>query len=108
MTEKLNPPHYEALADDFSVLRRRLFDHASEPWEGDKVTLKANLIHLPKSWSDIIGSTSHTSAAQVCPISITEDEVTECLRFHAAQMEADEQLQACRDVVGIGPEGWYL
>jgi hypothetical protein len=26
--------------------------------------------------------------------------------LHAAQVEADEQLQACRDVIGVGPEGW--
>lgn len=28
------------------------------------------------------------------------------MRLHAAQIEADEQLQACRDAIGIGPEGW--
>ena len=42
----------------------------------------------------------------MCPISFSEDEVNECLRLNAEQIEADEQLQACRDVVGVGPEGW--
>lgn len=28
-----------------------------------------------------------------------------CLLMNAAQIEADERLQACRDAIGIGPEG---
>jgi hypothetical protein len=108
MTARSNPTHYDALAHDFSLSRRKLFDHASEPWEGDNVTLKADLIHLTKNWSGMAASKSSTSGnlSPPCPISFTEDEERECLRLHAAQIEADEQLQACRDVVGIGPEGW--
>ncbi|KAF1967449.1 hypothetical protein BU23DRAFT_602870 [Bimuria novae-zelandiae CBS 107.79] len=108
MTAKLNSTHYDALAYDFSILRRKLFDHASYPWEGDNVTLKANLICLMENWSSIAapeldeGGDSRAS----CPISFSEDEVTECKRLHAVQIEADEQLQTCRDVIGIGPEGW--
>lgn len=64
---------YDALTDDFSAWRRKLFDHASDPWEGDNVTLKAD------------------------PINFSEDEISECLRLNAAQIEADEQLQTCRE-----------
>lgn len=107
-TAKLNSIHYDTLTDDFSTLRRKLFDHASSPWEGDNVTLKADLIDLSKNWSKIATSQSSTSddARPPCPIAFSEDEVSECLRLHAAQVEADVQLQACRDVIGIGPEGW--
>jgi hypothetical protein len=107
-TERLNPTHYHALTYNFSTLRRKLFDHASYPWEGDSVTLKADLILLTKNWTDIVTSKPSTSddATPPCPIAFSEDEVSECLRLHAAQVEADEQLQACRDVIGIGPEGW--
>ena len=90
---------YDALTYDFSVLRRKLFDHASSLWEGDNVTLKANLIDLTRNWSQI-------ATTDPCPISFSEDEISECLRLKTAQVEADEQLQACRDAVGIGPEGW--
>jgi hypothetical protein len=72
------------------------------------VTLKADLICLTKNWADIVTSESSTSdtAKTLCPIAFSEKEVSECLRLNAAQIEADEQLQACRDVVCIGPEGW--
>jgi len=32
--------------------------------------------------------------------------VSPALRLQAAQVEADEQLQACRDIMGMGTEGW--
>jgi hypothetical protein len=32
--------------------------------------------------------------------------VIECLRLNTEQVEADDQLQACRDAIGIGSEGW--
>ncbi|KAI4923374.1 hypothetical protein J4E85_008411 [Alternaria conjuncta] len=107
-TAQLNSVHYDALAHDFSVVRRKLFDHASEPWEGDNVTLKADLIYLTENWSSITApqSSARGDSKVPCPISFTENEVAECERLHSAQVEADEQLQTCRDVVGIGPEGW--
>ncbi|KAL7773215.1 hypothetical protein CFE70_003179 [Pyrenophora teres f. teres 0-1] len=66
-TEKFNLLHYQALSHEFSVIRRKIFDHASSPWEGNSVSLKADLIHL---------------------------------------IEADEQLKAARDAIGVGSEGW--
>ncbi|KAJ5461216.1 uncharacterized protein N7458_002768 [Penicillium daleae] len=33
MTADMNVEHYDALTYDFSTLKRRLFHHASEPWE---------------------------------------------------------------------------
>ena len=41
-TAKYNSEHYDALTSDLSTLRRRLFHHASNPWEGDNTSLKAN------------------------------------------------------------------
>lgn len=107
-TAQLNAVHFDALSDNVSALRRKLFEHASNPWEGDNVTLKADLIQLTQVWDDMCGANVSASdeAKTPCPISFSEDEQKECLRLHAAQIEADEQLQACRDIVGIGPEGW--
>lgn len=107
-TEEINPIHYGALSDKFSALKRKLADRASDPWEGDNVTLRADLIQLTQVWDEIQEANSESSddAKIPCPITFSEDEERECLRLHTAQSEADEQLQACRDIVGIGPEGW--
>ena len=34
------------------------------------------------------------------------DDVRETMKLDAEQKEADESLDACRDVLGFGPEGW--
>ncbi|KAH7082398.1 kinase-like domain-containing protein [Paraphoma chrysanthemicola] len=77
-TAKLNTIHYDALTHEFSTLRR-------------------------KAWPNII---ANDDSRPVCPISFSEDEVDDCVRLSVAQAEADKQLQACRDFIGIGPEGW--
>ncbi|KAJ5348736.1 phosphotransferase family protein [Penicillium brevicompactum] len=41
-TAKYNSEHYDALEYDMSTLRRQLFHHASAPWEGDNVSLRAD------------------------------------------------------------------
>jgi len=108
-TEMMNPLHYDALSYEHSVTRRKIFDHASSPWEGDNVTLKADLIHLVKNWTDVTANSAASmdeSSRPSCPILFTEDEMSECLRLNAEQIESDEQLQACRDAIGVGSEGW--
>lgn len=108
LTEKLNPLHYHALELEFSILRRKVFRHASDPWEGDNATLQADLIRVTENWSKITGSELNTKSSVIppCPISFPEDVVSECLRLNSAQIEADEELEACREVIGVGPEGW--
>lgn len=109
-TAKLNPTHYDALTNNFSTLRCKLFQHSSEPWEGDNVTLKANLVELVNDWSKILNSKSTTIPSNgerpTCPIAFSEDEASDCLRLHLAGIDADEQFAACRDAIGVGPEGW--
>lgn len=97
----MNTVHYDALAYEFSTLRRRLFHHAREPWEGDSINLKADLANLVKKWTGVT-----RNARAPCPISFTDNELTEYLRIQRVQYEADEQFQACQEAVGAGSEGW--
>jgi len=43
-TEKYNEFHYAALTDPMDMLRRRLFCHASDMWDGETLALKVALI----------------------------------------------------------------
>ncbi|RDW93613.1 uncharacterized protein DSM5745_00935 [Aspergillus mulundensis] len=103
MTSQMNTEHYDALAHGFSTLRRRIFHHASEPWEGDNVSLKSDLITLSQKWTNINGTGGN---APPCPLVYSDAESTECFRLARAQAEADEQFRLCRDVIGAGNEGW--
>ncbi|KAJ5585265.1 uncharacterized protein N7459_005065 [Penicillium hispanicum] len=100
-TADMNPMHYDALTYDFSTLRRRLYHHASDPWEGDNVTLKADLVTLSRNWAKV-----NRDAKGPCPIFFSDEESSESLRLDRAQSEADEQYQACLEAIGVGNEGW--
>ncbi|RMZ83213.1 hypothetical protein DV738_g1324, partial [Chaetothyriales sp. CBS 135597] len=115
-TAEVNLTHYNALAHDFSILRRKVYHHASDPWEGDNVTLKADLIQLTQNWAKIAsphgsgskgaGDETEAPLSPPCPITFSEQDVNETLHLYSAQVEADEQFAACRDAIGVGPEGW--
>ncbi|PWY89730.1 kinase-like protein [Aspergillus heteromorphus CBS 117.55] len=100
-TSETNPDHYNALAYDFSTLRRRLFHCASDPWEGDNATLKSTLITLSRKWADINGGNTPPR-----PLVFSDIESNEYLKLARAQSEADEQLKTCQDLIGVGNEGW--
>lgn len=100
-TARYNSEHYDALEYDMSTLRRKLFHHASASWEGDNVSLKADLIALSRAWANM-----DPRGKPQCPISFSEEESSQCLQLQSAQTEADEQTQACQEVIGVGHEGW--
>jgi hypothetical protein len=79
MIVDMNPGHYDALTQEFSALRRRLFHHVSDPWEGDNTTLKADLVTLFTKWTEVT-----YDARALCPISFIDDESIECLRLERA------------------------
>ena len=99
-TEKYNELHYAALADPIGMFRRRLFCHASDPWEGETLALKVALVQATKNWKTLTGG------GPPCPIAFDPDDVRETMKLDAEQREADESLEACRDVIGFRPEGW--
>jgi hypothetical protein len=100
-TADLNKTHYEALAYPLSILRRRLFHHARDPWEGDNITLRADLVKISREWTRL--DSKETGS---CLITYSEEELAEYLRLDKAQEEADEQLQICQGFVRVGSEGW--
>ncbi|KAG1725600.1 protein kinase subdomain-containing protein PKL CAK Fmp29 [Suillus lakei] len=74
------------LTDPMGVLRRRLFCHASDPWEGETLALKVALIQATKNWKMLTGEGPAT------------------MKLDAEQKEADESLEACRDRAGCPAE----
>ncbi|KAH1514029.1 hypothetical protein KXX29_001403 [Aspergillus fumigatus] len=101
LTAEKNPEHYNALTYHFSTLRRQVFHRASDPWEGDNMTLKADLVTLSRNWGELTGD-----ARIPCPIFFSRDESSECLRLARQQSDADKQFQACQEATGVANEGW--
>ncbi|EJF63622.1 protein kinase subdomain-containing protein PKL/CAK/Fmp29 [Dichomitus squalens LYAD-421 SS1] len=99
-TEEHNELHYTALLDPMGNLRRRLFCHASDPWEGETLALKVDLIEATETWETLTGG------GAPCPVVFDADDVRKTMQLDEAQRGADETLEACRNIIRFGTEGW--
>lgn len=100
-TSQNNRRHYDALFFDPEARRAKLYQKARIPWEGDNISLKAQLIKTVQKWPSVRSKT-----ATKCPISYPEDEVKECLALVAQQKKLDETMQVLRDRIGVSVDGW--
>lgn len=85
------------------IVRNRLYDAAGRPWEGDNISLKAEIIHASTHWRDIA-----TSAMKEVgfPVEYPDADITDCLDIDAKQKNADAQMQRLRDFIGVNIDGW--
>ncbi|KAI4182651.1 MAG: hypothetical protein LQ346_006539 [Caloplaca aetnensis] len=103
-TSQLNEDHFDAMQLDHVVTRQRLFHNAGAPWEGDNVTLKADLIRATQVWQGLVQT--EDGHFPECPLAYSKDEIERYLQLESQQREADTQFElACRDL-GIGTDGW--
>jgi hypothetical protein len=99
-TKECNELHYTALKDPVGTLRRRLFHHASNAWEGETLALKVALIEATENWETLTGG------GAPCPVVFDVGDVRETMKLDEVQRGADETLEACQNMVGFGPDGW--
>jgi len=100
-TEECNELHYVASTDPFGMLRRCLFNYASEPWKGETLKLKVALIATMENWKTLTGG------GTPCPIVFDAEDICETMKLDEVQRAADELLEACQSIlIGFGPEGW--
>ncbi|KAG4438959.1 hypothetical protein IFR05_005585 [Cadophora sp. M221] len=103
-TYKYNKPHFDVLCLDSTMPKQKLQQYASAPWEGDNVSLKAELIRAFKNWPILTARKSGNVPA--CPIYFSGEEVEHCLRIEAEQNHTDVQMEKIRDRIGVGTDGW--
>ena len=99
-TAECNELHYAMMTDPAGTLRRRLFTHARELWEGETLALKVALIDAVANWEALTGG------GAPCPVSFDAQDVRETMKLDGVQREADKVAEALHDVIGFGPEGW--
>ncbi|KAB8200109.1 kinase-like protein [Aspergillus parasiticus] len=108
-TKRLNKDHYDAIFNESVILRQRLFKNASTPWEGDSISLRAELIRSIQNWPTI-AQTNDTgpngSAYPVPPVGYSEDIIRETLDLDARQKEADITMEETRHALGVDVLGW--
>ena len=99
-TEKCNKPHYAAMTHSMATIRRRLFGHASDPWEGETLELKIALIEATETWEML------RRGGSPCPVVFDAKDVLKTKELDAKQRGADETLEGCQNMLGVGLDGW--
>jgi hypothetical protein len=103
-TSRNNPLHFDVISSSSLVLRNRLYESAGRPWEGDNVSLKADLIRCIARWADV--SSRGSPDCLECPLSYSLAEVEQCLELDAKQNAADANSQRLHELVGVNIDGW--
>ncbi|KAK2739589.1 hypothetical protein FQN57_006551 [Myotisia sp. PD_48] len=105
-TMRQMPDHFDALRNENAMLRAKLFDRASAPWEGDSLSLKHTIFQAYQKWPMHLEINDSATEPLQCPILFTEEEAGECIREYTEEQEKLEELQEMRDAIGINSVGW--
>ncbi|KAM0717867.1 hypothetical protein Q7P37_006199 [Cladosporium fusiforme] len=106
-TAKKNDSHFQAMMHPAGMFRRKIFQHAGEPWEGNNIPLKADLIRMMQHWNDFSPPKGTISDSKPqCPLSFDTHEAEKVLDGAMRQEEADGQMDILRNVIGISSDGW--
>jgi hypothetical protein len=100
-TRQSNRRHFDALFFDPEARRARLYHKAKAPWQGDNISLRAQLVRTVQYWPSI-----HAKEAVRCPVKYTEEEIKECLALEAEKRELDDSMETLRVNIGIQMDGW--
>lgn len=104
LTQRFNDLHWRAIEQRTTLLKRKVFTHAGDPWEGNNVPLKADLIRVTQHWPDIVAEGN--DGTSVCLISFSDQEVRDALHIQELQEETNTQLEMVREAIGINADGW--
>ncbi|KAL8726443.1 MAG: hypothetical protein Q9166_006721 [cf. Caloplaca sp. 2 TL-2023] len=102
-TLQMNEDHFDACRLDDIVLRKRLFQGARCPWDGNTVTLKADLIRATQEWPALTSTFGEKDLD--CPITYSEEEVEKILELDKKQREIDDFVSNVRRFLGIDSQG---
>ncbi|GIZ47268.1 hypothetical protein CKM354_001036500 [Cercospora kikuchii] len=102
--------HYRAMANDKGLFRKRLYQHAVEPWEGNSLPSKADLVMLANEWATFATTSGseidHKQEISTCPINFEEQDAEETIGKMIEQEDINRKMQILRDVIEISTDGW--
>ena len=99
-TATYNRVHYKGLVYPFSNFRRRIFNYATAPWEGETIKLLWALIEMVVNWERF------AKDGTPCPVVFTPDEIDAAEKLCQALESAEENERTLINYVGYGPEIW--
>jgi hypothetical protein len=82
------------------AIRSRLFEHASDRWEGETLALKVALIDATEKWERLTGE------GKPCPIVFDAEDIRETRKLDVFQSGCDEHQSMSENFISSGPDGW--
>ena len=104
-TQRFNGLHWRTLNQEPDLLRGRVFDHASEPWEGLNTTLQYDLVQVARNWDRIVPS-NQDGTTPPCPLTFTQSEVERIIALEDSHRDADGDVEHINQLLGIASDGW--
>lgn len=99
--------HHKAMAYDPCLVRKKVFHHVLEPWEGNSVPLRTDIIEIAKQWPKIASEAGQDSDVPTdCPISFSEEDIKDTVGKALEQDDMDSTMKHLRDVLGCSSDGW--
>ncbi|KAI7235366.1 hypothetical protein KC330_g4311 [Hortaea werneckii] len=95
------------MSHDRGLFRKKLYQHAVAPWEGNSIPLKADLVMLSRNWSELTkGGIEGEQRTTICPISFQQQDADETTDKRLEQEDIDKKMGIIRDAIGISTDGW--
>lgn len=105
VTMKEIPDHFDALRNENSMFRAKLFSFAGAPWEGDSLSLKYTITQACKNWPLNLDNMS-TGESAPCPVKYSEEETQQCAEDFDLEQEKMEELSEMKEFMNIDSLGW--
>ena len=105
LTKQLNNEHFDAIFKTSVISHQKLLESAGTPWEGDSVSLQAEIIRFTHLWPMLISAASRT-ASPAPPVKYPDTVVEEIFDLDERQKEAYSDMGTMRDMLGIDIQGW--
>ncbi|RMZ68811.1 phosphotransferase enzyme family [Pyrenophora seminiperda CCB06] len=105
LTQRFNQQHWRALEEETDILRRRIFDHAGEPWEGVNTALQYDLVQVSQNWDKIV-PLDNDGTAPTCPVSFTQEEAERIDALDDLHRDADGDVEKISELLGVASDGW--
>jgi hypothetical protein len=99
--------HFQAMMHEKGLFRKKIYQHAAEPWEGNSIPLKADIVQVVQGWSDIIkGENLGDQDVPSCPLSLDEREADDVMAKMSEQETIDGRIEILQEAIGISSDGW--
>lgn len=104
-TQQMNNYHWQILAQETGLLKRRIFDDAGSPWEGLNTRLQVDISQVSQNWPKI-ASANPDGTIPECPVEVSEQDTQSRTALGESLRDVDSEVERINGVLGVASDGW--